>query len=686
MLAKVPKKRTDGRSSFGSLIAYVSTHASALACSDALWSTDTAADEMTQVSLMNERVKDAVYHYILSWPGSEQPTDDQAFGAVSTTLGELNMVDHQWVAAVHRNTKNVHTHVAVNRVHPETFLSVYPKQDWIVLDRACRTLELKYNWKHDLGPNKIEFSDLTSPRIVRTDRDLSASQAATPSTKARDFSAWTGLENFQGWVAREPAAHLRHALAAPMTSWQSVHEALGRFNLEYRLKGSGAVVVDRDRSDSFHAKATHLGRFAARSRMEAQLGPYTAPRKSIERSYGQNSSTSATERLAVAGYKADKPNLEKAVGRSDGDALYARYLESRASLSSSSTQELRLARDRQRQSERTRLDGLRDQNRRSREEIRQLSGARERRLRYSQHAWTAASRRETLRRQIAEERSRLRVLDRDTRHPSWRDWLGEQASAGNDLAKQRLRGLRFRERPGIMFVRAAPEIGSVVGNATSKTVSFDRYRAVVDPRGLNFILESGVAFRDEGKRVAFYDTSEEVLRTGLLLCREKWGSALNATGFERSQIEIMAIGKELGITFVGLDTHRARSDMRTQPRKSDGHVDGELTRSESLRDSLQQLSRDVAKPVAICAGKLGARHTGRMVSVLADETTKQSIVVLDIGRELGLAYVDHNLANDCRGRIGEMVICKWATDATNLHQSWQFNRIECARAVPQLER
>src|ERR1700730_19150405 len=108
MLAKVPKKRRDGKSSFSSLIAYVVKPASALIHSDSVWNGETAAREMRHVSLMNERVRDPIYHYILSWPAKETPTDDQAFDAIRYSLGELKVFDHQWVGVVHRNTNNVH--------------------------------------------------------------------------------------------------------------------------------------------------------------------------------------------------------------------------------------------------------------------------------------------------------------------------------------------------------------------------------------------------------------------------------------------------------------------------------------------------------------------------------------------------------------------------------------------------
>jgi hypothetical protein len=54
----------------------------------------TAGLEMAQVARMNERVKSAVYHFVLSWPSGEMPTDRQAEAAVRATLSALCMSDH----------------------------------------------------------------------------------------------------------------------------------------------------------------------------------------------------------------------------------------------------------------------------------------------------------------------------------------------------------------------------------------------------------------------------------------------------------------------------------------------------------------------------------------------------------------------------------------------------------------
>jgi hypothetical protein len=274
VIAKVPSKRRDGRSSFTALTSYLLRDASAVMHADSVLSIKTAGLEMAQVARMNERVKNAAYHFVLSWPSGEIPTDQQAEGAVRSAISALGMVEHQWVGAVHRNTAHVHAHVAVNRIHPATFEAVYPFRDWIALDKVCREIELEQGWKHDVGPAIVRVAADGSRSVELGDRKRERTAPARSATKARDFSAHTGEVSFQRWVAGEPAKRLKRLLERPGCSWSHFHRELAKYDLEYRLKGSGAIVVDKLQPDKWCAKATHMGRFASRTQLERKLGPF----------------------------------------------------------------------------------------------------------------------------------------------------------------------------------------------------------------------------------------------------------------------------------------------------------------------------------------------------------------------------------------------------------------------------
>lgn len=136
MIAKVPEKRNDGRSSFASLGRYLAGEkidretgeivrsAEDIHLETNCLSVRTASAEMRAVADQNARVKDPVYHCILSWREGEKPTNDQVREAAMAALKSVGMEGHQYVLAVHRDSDNTHVHLMVNRVNPETYKAV----------------------------------------------------------------------------------------------------------------------------------------------------------------------------------------------------------------------------------------------------------------------------------------------------------------------------------------------------------------------------------------------------------------------------------------------------------------------------------------------------------------------------------------------------------------------------------
>jgi hypothetical protein len=109
MIAKVPEKRNDGRSSFASLGRYIAGEKLDRETGEIVRSADdihletnclsarTASAEMRAVADMNSRVKDPVYHCILSWREGEKPTNDQVREAAMAAMKSVGMEGHQYV-------------------------------------------------------------------------------------------------------------------------------------------------------------------------------------------------------------------------------------------------------------------------------------------------------------------------------------------------------------------------------------------------------------------------------------------------------------------------------------------------------------------------------------------------------------------------------------------------------------
>jgi hypothetical protein len=522
----------------------------------------TAAVEMEAVGVQCRRLRaPADYHLVLSWQEGEHPTPDQAFAAGRHALGALGMEAHQYVMAVHGDTANVHLHVAVNRVHPDTYRAVSPFRDYIKLDRAMREIELEQGWAHDRGPTiATEHGVVLAFKEQTHGRGLDG--PARISSKAQDLGAWSGDRPFTEWV-QEAAPALKATLARPGVELGDVQRTLATFGLELRAKGSGLVVVHHE-DPSLVAKASQIARFMSREKLEQQIGrladrvpAFKAPERAVERMEPARAgpSRSITDerdedlqrrwRVAETERLSDQQRQEKS---GDPRRDYKREPERRAQ----GRDERRQARERlygdfreaqvrtdagrtrwehQRTAERARYAAITATKTAYRRELRETGLAPQ--IAISLAAFRAAQERADLRDVIARERAALKRELHGQQRQAWREFVTERALAGDEAAISALRGLRYRDRrreiddervcgfrgQGDQEPRVLPDLRDVAARVERNgDVS---YRWKVDTRE---------AFRDQGQRIAFTDTSDASIGAGLDLARAKWGETVELTG------------------------------------------------------------------------------------------------------------------------------------------------------------
>ena len=84
--------------------------------------TTRVAQKNEMIALAEESIqsKMPVAHWVLSWKDGEQPTPEKVDFAVQYFLQLMEWKEHQTFYAVHKNTSNLHVHILVNRVHPNT--------------------------------------------------------------------------------------------------------------------------------------------------------------------------------------------------------------------------------------------------------------------------------------------------------------------------------------------------------------------------------------------------------------------------------------------------------------------------------------------------------------------------------------------------------------------------------------
>ncbi len=157
-------------------------------------------------------------------------------------------------AGVHKNTDNLHLHVAHNMIHPERRTRHEPFQGYGKRDSLCRALEQQYGLTVDNG------------------RDKNRDQMPI-NESAKAYEIHTGRESFFSYVQRQKSA-LMASLSATK-SWDDVHRVFFRYGLHLKLKGNGLVIQTLDGQHAI--KASSLDRILSKAKLTASFGQFTPP-------------------------------------------------------------------------------------------------------------------------------------------------------------------------------------------------------------------------------------------------------------------------------------------------------------------------------------------------------------------------------------------------------------------------
>lgn len=218
-------------------------------CETNCFSLETAAAEMNMTAMQNRHCKDAVYHYILSWQSDEDPSADAIFRSVRYSLEQLGMRDHQYVAAIHRDTDNVHCHVSANRVNPETYRAQNMWNDADTLQKSCRVLERELGFKVDNGSWHMDEHG-----------DVHRTQRSTPSTPrgAAKREIFSDRESLHGYAVRETREMLNDFSNQGCLDWPLLHNVLYTRGLGVREQNGGLAIYDLLNPEGVSVKASDL--------------------------------------------------------------------------------------------------------------------------------------------------------------------------------------------------------------------------------------------------------------------------------------------------------------------------------------------------------------------------------------------------------------------------------------------
>jgi len=218
----------------------------------------TAITHMQDVQILNRTrcLKHAkgetTYHLILSFKDEYIPIE--VLDALEDRVCEaLGYEEHQRVSAVHTDTDNLHIHIAINKIHPKTHNIHDPLRDYQILARTCIELEQEYGLKPD---NHIAKNSVNHAFV-------------------KNIEAKTGLKSLLTYIEQNCLDELKNA-----TNWQELHQILAKNALEIKARGGGLVIVAKNQDGNYikgaHIKASTVGRWASKTKLEAKLGIFEA--------------------------------------------------------------------------------------------------------------------------------------------------------------------------------------------------------------------------------------------------------------------------------------------------------------------------------------------------------------------------------------------------------------------------
>jgi hypothetical protein len=630
----------------------------------------TAAAEMWALAAMNPRVKDPVYHFLVSLQRGERLPDAAMFDIARDTIAALGFKGHQYVAAIHDDTDNLHVHVAVNRVHPEPikkgaksrnqgaqgkededepgrdfYRAVYPKRDHHNGAKAMRQIELRYGLAHDKGAFAV-FERDGKTVIDWASKDPNTKEKAP--TKARDMEIH-GRESLFSYARGEPRRAVVEALKSPALTWQELHQVMGRFGLELREKGQGFAVHDRHNPEQTPIKASDMHERLSKSRLEKQLGPYQAAPE--------------IEQPPEQVYNPDRSPKRDPQSRA-----------ARAELRAQQRRELRelydqgvkpMAADLARQVQQLRADYA------QRGKVLSAEAQVQRKVIQSGDQPPAVKKAmlSVLAAETVKQRAELReAMKRDRlalgKVQPFKEWVADQAEAGHPAAISQLRGYLYADkrklrqlqqldaqRHGQAGIAAPGQVDHEPEAFEFKTVQAMTYQVDRQTGDVAYRVAGRAAFTDHGRRITFQATNDEaVILAGLKLAQQKYGQQLDVTGSAefRRQVAAVAAKHGLRVTFTdpALEQHRQQIAAPAPARPAAPAVEPKRSREDA-----EQLARQVLGPaVELRAVADGATARGQIVGETAHH------VVQEVSPRLAVIYDKRDFAHlavEKRPQVGQ---------------------------------
>src|SRR5208337_2370052 len=201
-----------------------------------------ALREILATQAMNKRAKgDRTYHLVISFPPGERPALSQLDDIELVLCERIGLGGHQRLSATHLDTGHLHLHVAINKIHPESFRCAEPYYDKRRLMQTCVELEAKHG-------------------LIRT-----AHGEVLTMREATRTARQTMLALLQSNI-------LPKVLKTGPRTWEELHRVVRDHGLKLRLRGAGLVF--QNTGGTVRVKASSVAREFSLKALTDKFGPY----------------------------------------------------------------------------------------------------------------------------------------------------------------------------------------------------------------------------------------------------------------------------------------------------------------------------------------------------------------------------------------------------------------------------
>jgi hypothetical protein len=453
-----------------------------------------AIQEIMVTQAQNTRSQaDKTYHLIISFPRGEVPSREQLEDIEDEMCKALGFGEHQRLSAVHADTDNLHLHVAINKVHPQTIKVLEPYRDYVIRDRVCQMLEQKHG--------------------LRMDNRRGQGNAKTKAQYLPDKHP-----ELQQWVKDRLQGKVKDFLEEEQPTWEGLHAIFGQYGLLMKPRGAGLSLAVA--GSKLSLKASDLNPDLSFKRLTQRLGAYHPPSQD---------------------YCAQRQEHEERYSPQGGKypSLWGQYQEAKAIVYQARDKEFSTLRQGH-EDYQQKLLAYYDDRRASIQQNRKLTPKSKRQLNKTLYQEMRAD----LEKRKQLEKEQRAVIREESPLPTWEQWLVGQVDKDN---LQALALLRQRERTRRSLTQ---ELLTVDEMAAARDYIFPYLKPQANRLGdVTYRLKDGGIVEDTSVAVHVPQLTEASALLALSLAQERFhGQPLRVEGTVEFKVEIAEQAGRLGLS------------------------------------------------------------------------------------------------------------------------------------------